>query len=425
LLDFRVGVVLLILLMPISRSTVFPHALFGMTGANPLNLLMAATLGSCLLHAMFGGGVRRFFPAPLAWLYVVPIIVAGARGVRHVSEIAPAFDYVAPLAFHDQAGYLMETVFKPLTIVLFALLVGAAVAKSAKPEKFLVPTLVSIWTMSLMTIAYVLLSGIGLGELASSESREFLGPLGMHANELGRLYVVAYALLLFTWVESKESGLRLVLVASMAVTAVALMLTFSRSAFLGFIVVHLLFVIWRLNVRTVFFIGLLVLALALLPVAVYERVATGFGGGLNAISAGRIDGLWLPLLPEVLKNPVFGSGHLSILWSHAMRADGGSTVLLVTHPHNAYLQALLDMGIVGLVLACAYFVHVWRRTRALAADPRLSPTMRGFFAGTAAALVSLLVIGIADSALTPRSEQAFLWLAIGMMYGQYAKRPAV
>ena len=92
-----------------------------------------------------------------------------------------------------------------------------------------------------------------------------------------------------------------------------------------FTVVGIVFAMWRLNVRTVFFLGLMVLCLALLPVVVYERAATGFGSGLNAISAGRIDGLWLPLLPEVVKNPLFGSGHLSILWSHAMRADGPTT----------------------------------------------------------------------------------------------------
>src|SRR6266568_6130452 len=50
LLDFRVGVVLLILLMPISSSDVFPHAMFGITGLNPLNPLLAGTLGSYLLH---------------------------------------------------------------------------------------------------------------------------------------------------------------------------------------------------------------------------------------------------------------------------------------------------------------------------------------------------------------------------------------
>jgi len=179
-------------------------------------------------------------------------------------------------------------------------------------------------------------------------------------------------------------------------------------------------------VRTVFFVGLLAVGLLLLPVAVYERVGSGFGHGLNAITAGRIDGLWLPLLPEVLESPLFGSGHNSILWSEAMRLGGGSSVLLVTHPHNAYLQALLDMGVIGLVLLCAYFVHVYRRARALSRDPELSPTMRGFYAGTAAGLVGLLAVGIADGGLTPRSEQAFLWLAIGMMYGQYSaqKKPA-
>jgi O-antigen ligase len=423
LLDFRIGVVLLVLLVPISRSAIFPHALFGITGANPLNLLLGATLGSYLLHALFGGRRRGFFPAPLAWLYVAPILVAGALGVRHVGQIAPAFYLSDQIAFGNAAGYLVESVVKPLTIVIFALLLGAAVARSAKPERFLAPTLLSMWLMSLLTIGFVATSGISLGQLASSESREFFAPLGMHANELGRLYAIAYALLLFTWAESKDKGLKLMLAASMAITAVALMLTFSRGAFLGFLVVHLVFVVLRLNVRTVFFIGLLALGLVLLPVAVYERVSTGFGSGLNAIAAGRIDGLWLPLLPEVLKNPLFGSGHYSILWSDAMRLGGGGNVLLVTHPHNAYLQALLDMGVVGLALLCAYFVHVWKRARALSAAPDLSPTLRGFYLGAAAAVVALLVMGIADGGLTPRSEHAFLWLAIGMMYGQYAKRP--
>src|SRR5437773_3890222 len=55
LLDFRIGVVLLILLMPISSSRVFPHAMFGVTGLNPLNLLLVGTFGSCLLHGVSAG----------------------------------------------------------------------------------------------------------------------------------------------------------------------------------------------------------------------------------------------------------------------------------------------------------------------------------------------------------------------------------
>src|SRR5436190_24299910 len=36
--DFRIGVALLILLMPISRSWMFPHAMLGVTELNPFNL---------------------------------------------------------------------------------------------------------------------------------------------------------------------------------------------------------------------------------------------------------------------------------------------------------------------------------------------------------------------------------------------------
>src|SRR5213592_2986794 len=103
LLDFRVGVVLLILLMPISSSTVFPHEMLGITGLNPVNLLLVGTLGSCLLHGVSDGSLRRFMPRPLLWLYIAPILVAGALGSRHVGDVAPAFFMYDQLEFHDAA----------------------------------------------------------------------------------------------------------------------------------------------------------------------------------------------------------------------------------------------------------------------------------------------------------------------------------
>ena len=421
LLDFRIGVVILILLMPISNSYLFPHAMLGITGLNPLNLLLIATLGSYLLHGMSNGSLRRFMPQTLFWLYIVPILISGALGSRHIGEIAPGFFIYDMLEFDNAAGYVRDLVVKPLLMVLFALLVGAAVSESRKPRWFLVPTFISIWVMGMIVIVFVLQSGVALNQLASSGSREFLSVLGLHANDLGRLYATAYALLLFVCAELKEPRLRLVLVASMGLVMVALLLTFSRGAFFGFIVVNALFLFWRRSAKTSMILGLLVVAAVLaLPGAVYDRVTSGYGDGLNAISAGRVDGLWLPLLPEVLRSPVYGSGIGSILWSDAMRAEGGANVLQVTHPHNAYLQALLDMGIAGLFLLCAYFVHVWRSFRALSIDAAMDPAMRGFFQGAMAGLLSMLISNVTDSSLTPKPEQAFLWLAIGVMYGQRA-----
>ena len=425
LYDFRIGVVLLILMMPLSTSPLMPSAMLGITGLNPLNLLLLGTLGSCLLRGLSDGSLRRFLPQPLLWLYLAPILAAGALGAQRVDEIVPAFHAYGLVAFQDVAGYVLEMVAKPLLMVLFALLVGAAVSSSAQPEKFLLPMLISTCAVGLSVLAYVAESGIALQQLAGSDSREFLSTLGLHANDQGRFYALAYALLLFTWAQSKDAGLKMALVAAMALMVTALVLTFSRGAFGAFLLVNLLFLFWRRSVKTLVLFGLAAsIALFALPAAVYERLASGEGQGLDIISAGRIDWLWLPLLPEVMRSPVYGSGLGSILWSEPMRVGGGANVLLTTHPHNAYLQALMDMGALGLLLLCAYFAHVYRGFWKLGADPAVDPALRGFFQGAAAGLLGLLVSSITDGSLMPRPEQALLWLAIGMMYGQLHKRRA-
>src|SRR5205085_6790632 len=82
------------------------------------------------------------------WLYIVPIVIAGAIGSRHIHEIAPALLILfQELDFANAAAYLREWVAKPLLMVVFALLAGAAVAKSARPEKWLIPVIISMCVM--------------------------------------------------------------------------------------------------------------------------------------------------------------------------------------------------------------------------------------------------------------------------------------
>ena len=48
LFDFRIGALLVLVMLPISASDLFPHGMLGITGLNPLNLLVLATIGSFL-----------------------------------------------------------------------------------------------------------------------------------------------------------------------------------------------------------------------------------------------------------------------------------------------------------------------------------------------------------------------------------------
>jgi O-antigen ligase len=410
--------VLMIVMLPLEGSTFFPGGMFGITGLNPMNLMLAATLASYLLRGRF----RTFLPKPLLWLFMVPIVIAGLIGTQHVDRIYPYFYEMEVVHYIDAFGYLRDEVVKPLFMALTALLIAAAVERSHNPDRFITPIVVAVWAMSLIAIGYVVASGVRLGALADPTQRAFFSAMGMHANDLGRLYAVAYALLLFTWWETKDVALKTTLVATMAVAVIAMVLTFSRGAFLGFLVINALFLLWKFNAKSVG-IGLLVAGAAALvmPNAIIARVTMGFDtGDANTVSAGRIEGIWAPLLPEFMKSPLWGNGLESTTWADAMWAE---QMLTVTHPHNAYLQALLDMGLIGLVLLVAYYIHVWRGMRSLGSNAWLSPTMRGFFQGGLAALACFFVSGFSGSSLRPVAEFSFLWLAIGLMYGVMARKP--
>jgi O-antigen ligase len=423
LVDYRVGAVLLILMLPIADSNLFPHALMGMTGVNPVNMLLAGTLVSYAVRAGTGQQPGRLVQPQLIWLYMVPIIIGGAIGAFHVDQIVPFFTEELVVNFHNVPGYLRDMVMKPLFIPLFALLLGVAVARSEKAERYIVPIAASVWIIALVEIAFVAYSGVKLGALASPTMRGFFLAIGLHANDLGRLFAVAYALLLFTWWESKDQALKTFLFITMGVLAFALLLTFSRGAFVGFLLINALFLAWKFNFKTASLaIGAFAICALLMPGYVYNRVLLGVGeGDLDAVSAGRIDGIWLPLLPEVFKSPLWGNGLGSIMWSYPMQIDA---MLAVGHPHNAFLEAMLDMGLIGLVVLLAYYLHVWRGFRALGSNAFLSPELRGFFQGASAGLLSHLITGMAGSSLRPESEMVYLWMAIGVMYGLQARKPA-
>ena len=413
--DFRVGVMLLVVIMPISSSTLFPHAMFGITGLNPLNLLIVMTLGVFLMRAIGNEALEGFVPRPLLWLYIAPIVIAAIIGMDHVREIPRIFKATESLYFDTPVGYLRDMLFKPLGLVVYAVLVGAAVAWSQRPERFVIPMLISVFVMAAIAVTFVLGSGVSLSQLAGTYSRHFLSTLGLHANDLGRLYATAFALLLFVWDRTERWGLKALLVIAMVTVTIALLLTFSRGAFFGFAIVCVLYFALRRSAKTLALAVVLIPpALMFAPGALWSRLQMGVGEGMNEITAGRLDEIWIPILPEVLSSPPWGHGLGSILWSRAMRFD---EMFMVSHPHNAYLQLYLDLGIIGTVLVIAFWLHALASFWRLTSDGRLRPEMQGFFEGAAVGLVSFMVTGIAGSSLLPTPEQSYLWLALGVMYG--------
>src|SRR5207253_6113558 len=81
LADFRIGAVLLLVMMPVEGSYLFPHNMLNVTGLNPFNVVLFATLVSYLVR---GKDLKHFVPKPLFCLYLVPVAFAGLLGPRSV-----------------------------------------------------------------------------------------------------------------------------------------------------------------------------------------------------------------------------------------------------------------------------------------------------------------------------------------------------
>ena len=418
--DFRAGVALLVLIMPLSQSEIFPRSMFGITGLNPLNLLIGTTVVSYMMRRAGEKRAPGIFPWQLGLLYIVPFTMGAALGTQHVDEIPTIFRDMDLIQFTNWVGYLRDLWAKPLLLVLYSLLIGAAVARSDRAERYLTPMVLSVFAMALLAVVYVIASGATLVELSGTYARSFLSALGMHANDLGRLYATAYALLLFVWDRATNWTLKTVCFVAMGAVVIALLLTFSRGAFFGFVVVNLIYLFARRRLKTLFMAACAIpVVLFALPGAFWYRITMGFGAGLNQITAGRTGDIWTPLLPELANHPVLGNGLGSVMYSRAM-IEG--RLWQVAHPHNAYLEAYMNMGTVGLLLLLAFWLWVWRRFRAASRDEANTAEMRGLFEGAAAGLLALLIAGMAGGSLQPDATQAFIWLAFGMLLGLRAKR---
>jgi len=426
MLDFRAGVGFAIVLMPLSALTMFPHELLGIRGLNPLNLILALTLISYVVHA----GLRRWHDpiAPLrllAW-YVLPIGIAAAVGMSSVGLIPPRFEAQKLIQFNDSIGYLRDAFIKPQFLVLLALLVALAVRHSKKPERFLYLMLVSGWVFCALVGWLLLSSGMSLRELASPLARTFLGQLGMHANEMSLLLNMLYALTLFSIREQDPGFTKRFLFVSAIVFAMGVLMTFSRGGFLGFALVNAMYFWKRLSVRTVI-VGLIVTACIgpFIFEPLLERAMTGVErGDRGAVTAGRLDGIWLPLMPFVLAEPVLPHGIYSILWSAPVRLN---KMLPVAQPHSAWLGALMDLGLVGFGFVLAFLLLVRREFMRLARE-HVSPTLQGMFAGGAVLVPLWFVQGLTDDRFTPSFSQSYFWIALGVLIGcggLYRKRPAI
>ena len=416
--DYRVGVLLLTLVLPISPM------LPPVRGLNVLNFLTLATLVSFALRTGFSKERVTWLPGRMWWGFLLPVTVAVLIAWPHIPEGARNYPRLENARYlYDPMVYAVDRYAKPLLYFFsYAFLLANAVRASKRPEWFIVALAASA-VLPAMAVLYTVAAYPGsFAQL--TQDREFMAPRGMHANEFGMLLALASGPLLFVAGGEGEAWLKRVALAAFALVTLALLLTFSRGGLVAYLIGVCAFLLHHRRLKTIVACGLAVgLFLLAAPDALQERFGAGIRAGAlsdasnvrkDELTAGRLHG-WILLAPEVLESPWLGGGLGSTQWSGAVAMGRYKA----NHPHNIYLELLMDLGIIGtLAMVCVVVGHL-RRFRQLAREPALGHEMRSFFLGARFALWGALAMAATTAYYMPNAAQAYLWFALGLAFADW------
>ncbi len=266
----------------------------------------------------------------------------------------------------------------------------------------------------------------GAGDVVLAEGvRRVRGPYGSPNNlalYLGRVVPFTLALALTDWGDlgpAVRRRLALVPWFALALTSLALFLTFSRGAWLLGVPAALLYIALLQGPRARRVVGVMVGLgiLLLVPFAQTERVRTLFDLSTGTGYMRRL--LWLASLNMLRDFWLLGVGLDNFLYVYPRyRFKAAWREPDLSHPHNIVLHFWLALGVGGVLVLFWHLGAFWRTAWRLRARLR-RPFERALLVGVTAMMVDTLAHGLIDNSFF-LVDLAFLWMFAAAAVGWLA-----
>jgi len=410
----------LVLLMAGINHPDMPHSILGVPGLNLWNAVALVALPAWLV------GRRRerlsWDLPPLAALglavYVIIICVGNARLVAQPGPVVLDADSVG------------EYIVNPLKYLLPALMIYDG-ARTRRRFSLAVLVVLAVYVaLALLVFKWMPLSEAGSGgELTSRGLRRLAQETGFHKNSLavmlaGACWAVLAARCL---VRSRLVSLSLACLAGLVTLAMAL--TGGRGGYLAWVAVGLAMCLVRW--RALLVIGPLAVAgLVTVAPGVAQRALEGISArgeqsetgeiDQEALGAGRL-AVWPYMLAKVQESPLVGYGRLGYVRSGLHAFLVAEVDASFPHPHNAYLEWLLDNGWLGMLPMLLLYGGVLLTSVVLFRDS--AHPMFVSAGGMAFALVFAHVVGSATGrSWYPNEDTATMWASVGLMLRVWVER---
>ena len=422
-----------------------PESVFG----SLLNLLLSLPdriLHGSMVGTVFQGFASRWTVILLGFTGLVLLSVPYENWNNYYALYLLMAAFVLLMLSHERRLSLREIGFWPLLFVLltfasasgfwsrfpgessrfFAFALSCALAvlicvhAADTPEKL---------TRILLFIALGLLICCGYGlwqRIDGIEPNAHYTDLSANANMPGRVYsffdnpnsfaiipVLFGPVMLAMVCYSPKLWQRLVFALAFLLSALCLIMTYTRGAWVAWLVSIFVFVLAVRPRLAPWLFGLGVVCFPLLPQSVLERFLTIFSGDSSINSRAPI---YMAIVRLIKRNLLFGVGLGSTTLRRVVNTSGYYTgFAYFVHSHNQFTQIWGESGIFAMVsYVFATFFPVKRGIRA-GADRGNEPVTRAAAVGGAAGLISAVLFGLTDYLWSYPRIMLLYWFLFGIM----------
>ena len=420
-----------------------PKSIFGIQGLNPWNIL--------LMFVVFAWAISRSsedlqwdMPGVLTVALIAYLLVILTGIVRMLADLDNLIDMAS--AVGGDPPTVLSLVSEHLINSLKWIIPGFLLFDGCRsPERFylgLFSVLGVYFLLGIQVIRWMPFESALSGENLTARSLKILlNEVGYHRVNLSMMLAGAMWAVLVSSYLTERAGPKAILISGSAIILFAQALTGGRAGYGTWAIVGLFLCLFRFR-KYVLIIPLAAVMIVEFVPGVYERMTQGFSQeakdsneqldvaqamedelDIYTITAGR-NVAWPYVLEKIEESPFIGYGRL------AMNRTGVSSLLWsqygenFPHPHNAYLELVLDNGVVGAVPVLLFYLIIVKYSVSLYVDSR----NRLFVAigGATLALVgALLVASIGSQTFYPREGAVGMWCMIGLMLRVYVQRATV
>jgi O-antigen ligase len=403
-----------IVLFAFLESPDMPRMIAGVPGLNLWNLLFVNITAAWLIQRADES------PGP-EW---PPLIRLALLGYIGIIIIAFARAFIEPTSYYEgtRLDLTLNYLINPLKFLLPALMLYDGCNTQKRVNLAISAILIMYFLLALQSIkAMGLHHGFSAGEeLSSRAARVLPRDVGYNRVDLSMMFAGAGWAVFATAEAIKLRWMKYSLWCAAAVILIAQAVTGGRTGYVTWALIGLTLCIikWRRLLPIIPIAA--AIALMFLP-AVRNRILEGFtqqkGNLVSQMDAGEITSgrtrIWPYVIDEIAKAPLAGHGRL------AMTRTGLSQWSLDTlgeafgHPHNAYLEILLDDGVLGFIAALPIYLFMLVRSYRLFLDHE-NPMCEIVGGVSLALLLALLIAGVGAQTFYPREGVVGMWAALAI-----------